>query len=105
MSNSEDPATISLIVLLCTRHPLCRREMVPTKANAGIQKQPCWWQQLHPGHGHQRTRDVQADTFDPQRNRYRLVGRKVSAEHDARVFLHDLMWKQDPADSNAAQHV
>ena len=43
----------------------------------------------------------QADTFDPQRIDLELGWAQSLSMNTMRVFLHDLVWQQDPADIRA----
>src|SRR6266480_2540787 len=50
-----------------------------------------------PTRGIRSSRGWQADTFDPQRIDKELGWAESIGMNTMRVFLHDLVWKQDPA--------
>src|SRR5260370_3898939 len=68
------------------------------KANAWYQKQP-WLvgSNYIPATAINELEMWQADTFDPQRIDTELGWAESIGMNPMRVFLHDLMWKQDPS--------
>src|SRR5204862_6274764 len=87
-----------LILLLCNAaSALPAEKWSQQKANAWYQKQP-WLvgSNYIPATAINELEMWQADTFDPQRIDKELGWAEGIGMNTMRVFLHDLMWKQDP---------
>src|SRR3989454_9900839 len=90
---------LCLIMLLCNAAPAAPAEKWSRKkANAWYQKQP-WLvgSNYIPATAINELEMWQADTFDPRRIDIELGWAESLGMNTIRVFLHDLMWKQDPA--------
>src|SRR5260370_32306234 len=90
---------LALIMVLCNAELAAHTEKwAQQKANAWYQKQP-WLvgSNYTPAMAINELEMWQADTFDPQRIDMELGWAESLGMNTMRVFLHDLMWKQDPS--------
>ena len=90
---------LCLIMLLCNAAPAAPAEKwSQQKANAWYQKQP-WLvgSNYIPATAINELEMWQSDTFDPRQIDKELGWAESLGMNTMRVFLHDLMWQQDPA--------